>query len=835
MNKKTHKTELLAPAGNRAAFLSAMQAGADAVYLGGEKFGARAYADNFSQEELIRTIREAHILGKRVYLTVNILMRENELPDLLEYMRPVCAAGLDGVIVQDLGAICLLSENFPDLELHASTQLSVTAPESVRFLKRLGVCRVVPARELSLKEIKDIKAENIEVETFVHGAMCYSYSGRCLMSSFLGGRSGNRGRCAGPCRLPYTVLDGGRKPMGKDAAVRGDYYPISMRDMCALELLPQLMDAGIDSFKIEGRMKKPEYAAGVTAIYRKYIDRCEKWNREGRRSAWKIDPEDMDLLKALYLRTELCSGYYDERNGRDMVTIRKPGYTGTDEALLEKIRLRFPSELPRLPVFGQVYLHVGESARLILSASTDEGEQQAEAEGLRVEEAQKRPMSEEEITKRIRKTGESPFRFEALSADMSDSVFMPVGQLNALRRKALDELEEKALTAYNERNRAESRRKKEQAISSAGRDDADLSFYKGNFRKSHIPEPESTPFSSNEKTEESPSVIALVSDVQQLQAVVSAGVSQIILEYDTDFSQNQIEKIGETSCIYLALPYIFRTEDRSRILEQIGLLRDGKPLFRGALVRTLEELELMRPFREQTGGIFEILADASIYQWNRRSGALVHPYADRFVAPLELAGKEINSLTGAEPGIRERFIFPVYGKIPLMVSANCVRKTEGCCARLRPLQQKNDLYDRINCDDCVRPESGVREQARRGHNNGRFWYLKDRMKKEFPVRIVCSACHNILYNAEPLSLHRYLQNPVISQAGSVLLSFTDETAQETKEILGYFGRLMKQNMSMPSGQHPEKRSGRSGSEKTSRDEGRPFDNFTTGHYRHGAI
>ena len=267
-----NKVELLAPAGSYEAFAAALNAGADAVYMGGTRFGARAYADNFSNEDLSRAIRTAHLHGKKVYLTVNTLTRQEEMPELTDFVRGLYEKeALDGVIVQDTGVLISLSEACPGLLLHASTQMSVTTREGVLFLKRLGVSRIVPARELSLKEIRLLKQEDIEIEAFIHGAMCYCYSGRCLMSSFLGGRSGNRGRCAGPCRLPYDVLG----PDGREAlrGKRGECYPISMRDLCVLEILPELIDAGIDSFKIEGRMKKPEYAAGVTAVYRRYIDR----------------------------------------------------------------------------------------------------------------------------------------------------------------------------------------------------------------------------------------------------------------------------------------------------------------------------------------------------------------------------------------------------------------------------------------------------------------------------------------------------------------------------------------------------------------------------------
>lgn len=263
MSMRNKKVELLAPAGNAEAFYGAVHAGADAIYLGGNRFGARAYAENFSEDELVDCIRYAHLLGRKVYLTVNTLVKESEFSELYEYLMPYYRAGLDGVIIQDMGVFAFIRDAFPQMELHGSTQMTITGEYGAEFLKKQGACRVVPARELSLEEIRRIKeVTGMEIECFIHGAMCYCYSGQCLFSSILGGRSGNRGRCAQPCRLPYTV--GGN---------RRECYPLSLKDMCTIENIPELIDAGIDSFKIEGRMKKPEYAAGVTAVYRKYIDK----------------------------------------------------------------------------------------------------------------------------------------------------------------------------------------------------------------------------------------------------------------------------------------------------------------------------------------------------------------------------------------------------------------------------------------------------------------------------------------------------------------------------------------------------------------------------------
>jgi len=269
------KVELLSPAGSYEGLVGAIRAGADAIYLGGARFSARAYAINFDKESLLKGLDLAHLFKRRVYLTLNTLIKEKELYDLYYYLKPLYEAGLDAVIVQDFGIIKWLKENFPAMPIHASTQMNVTHTYGAEFLRKNGITRIIPARELSLAELKQIRKDvDIELETFIHGAMCYSYSGRCLFSSVFGGRSGNRGRCAQPCRLPYA-RDGVRHPenhsnfpYAKKTAAK-TFYPFSLKDMCTIDILPDLIEAGISTFKIEGRMKRPEYTAGVTSIYRK--------------------------------------------------------------------------------------------------------------------------------------------------------------------------------------------------------------------------------------------------------------------------------------------------------------------------------------------------------------------------------------------------------------------------------------------------------------------------------------------------------------------------------------------------------------------------------------
>ena len=423
------KVELLAPAGNFACFRAAINAGADAVYLGGEKFGARAYAGNFSPEEIVDALRIAHIFGRKIYLTVNTLVKESEFHELIPYIRPFYEAGLDGVIVQDLGVLKSLGENFPGLELHASTQMTVTGVYGAEYLKNLGVCRVVPARELSLEEIRDIKSRTgLEIECFIHGAMCYAYSGQCLFSSILGGRSGNRGRCAGPCRLPYTDKRG------------NTVYPLSLKDMYTLSILPELIESGIDSFKIEGRMKSPEYVAGVTAMYRKYIDLYTKNPNQ----SYKVSGSDEKWLKELYIRSDICSGYYHKHNDKTMVTLKEPGYSGSSQSVIDDIRKKYISQNILLPIRGHVRVRAGEPAVLTFSC----GQISVTATGEIAGQAMNRPLDKTEISKRVNKLGDTCFRLTDLTVDTDNVSFMPVKALNEFRRLACSMLESELIDSH---------------------------------------------------------------------------------------------------------------------------------------------------------------------------------------------------------------------------------------------------------------------------------------------------------------------------------------------------------------------------------------------------
>ena len=419
---KKQEIELLSPAGSYEGFEAAIGAGADAVYVGGPDFGARAYAQNFTQEELIRAIRTAHIHGRKLYLTVNTLLKNREIKEkLFDSLKPLYEAGLDAVIVQDLGVFQFIRRNFPDMHIHASTQMAVTGPEGMKFLEEQGAARVVAARELSLEELAAMhKKSSIEIEAFVHGALCYSLSGQCLMSSILGGRSGNRGRCAQPCRLPYQVRKGEDKKFPKTE----DLCPLSLKDICTLDILPEIVEAGVMSLKIEGRMKQPGYTAGVTGMYRKYLDILLE-NRQN----YQVTDKDRKYLLDIFNRGGSCTGYYKQHNGPSMMAFSNEKKTGGVSGELTKCKEK---------ITGSLMLYPESPAILQVSC----GDRQVVVSDGEVQFAKEHPMSEERIRKQMEKLGNTEFEWESLDIQMDGNIFVPVKLLNELRRNALAALGE---------------------------------------------------------------------------------------------------------------------------------------------------------------------------------------------------------------------------------------------------------------------------------------------------------------------------------------------------------------------------------------------------------
>jgi len=331
------KIEILAPAGSYEGMKAAMNAGCDAVYIGGTSFGARAFANNLEEDTLLRAIDEAHIRDKKLYLTVNTLLKEKEVTEkLYSYLEKYYLQGLDAVIVQDVGVMHFIHEHFPNLPIHASTQMTLTMAQGANLLKDSGVTRIVTSRELSLGEIKNISENtDLEIETFVHGALCYCYSGQCLMSSIIGGRSGNRGRCAQPCRMPYQYYSNNKK-----VSCGQEKYLLSPKDINTIELIPDLVDSGIHSFKIEGRMKRLEYAAAVSYLYRKYTDLYLELGRAGYYEILSNHEfeHDMITLQDVYNRGGFSKGYGNTYHGKEMMSLYRPNHSGVYVGKVSKIK-----------------------------------------------------------------------------------------------------------------------------------------------------------------------------------------------------------------------------------------------------------------------------------------------------------------------------------------------------------------------------------------------------------------------------------------------------------------------------------------------------------------
>ena len=774
------KIEILAPAGSYAAFRAALNAGADAVYAGGARFGARAFAENFTEDELIQAIREAHFYGRKFYLTVNTLLKDREIADLYDYLAPFYKNGLDAVIVQDMGVVEYIRTYFPNLDIHASTQMTITGAFGAKFAESCGMTRVVPARELSLSEIRQIREQTgLEIECFVHGALCYCYSGQCLLSSLIGGRSGNRGQCAQPCRLPY-VFDA--------SSSRDPKYYLSPKDICTLEIIPDLVEAGIDSFKIEGRMKKPEYVAAVTAMYRKYADLYLRKGRKG----FHVAEEDRRMLLDLYNRGGFSEGYYHTHNGREMISLDRPNHAGVpalkvryqkgrklfatvltqlhpgdvlelaggkndhtmgtsasvgeeisflvskgisfpkgsvirrirNESLICNIRKDIIDSSLQLPADGAFILKVGEPA--VLQVCSRGVRYQAESEE-RVQSARNQPTGEERIRAQLMKTGGSEFCFRNIEITMDRNVFMPIQQINAIRRDALAGLKEKILAGYERDN---------------------------------VPPvpfcniPENSPETAGTNGAWTPVFSVSVDTMEQLNEVMSYIREEISSEKGLDIRRLYIDsallsdagqdlpdlltelKSGniETSVI---LPRIFRDQDgksSGRFTEQIKTLSADS-----VLIRSIEEFQCLK----EHGFDKKMILDHNLYVFNRYSRIFWQKQGVReFTAPAELNQSELTELDLSDCELE------FYGYTPVMVSAQCILKTSGKCRKA--------------------PET--------------HW-ITDRRGSRFPVRNYCTHCYNVVYNDRPLFLASEKDAVIALRPRMLRISFHIEDRKQVRGVL----------------------------------------------------
>ena len=710
--EKKNKPELLAPAGDYGCFLAALNAGADAVYLALSDFGARAYAKNFSRDELKEALEISHILKKKIYLTVNTLLKDKEFERLYDILEEPYRYGLAAVIVQDAGVMSYIHRNFPLLPIHVSTQAAVTSSDGCEIYKSLGVTRIVPARELSLNEIKKLADETqLEIECFIHGSMCYSYSGKCLLSSFIGGRSGNRGRCAGPCRLMY------------DGA-----YPLSLKDMCTIDMIGELAEAGISSFKIEGRMKSREYVYGVTSIYRKYIDRF--WN-EGRTD---VDASDRRDLISYYTRSGNCSGYYHVHNNRNMITPDSPAYE-TQSDVFEKKDIE---KLPAAPVFMECLMRKGEPVKIKASCRDIHVETVTDTV---CETATGKGLSADDVKDQLRKSGGTAFFVDDIKVDLEDGLFLPKSSLNAIRRLALDSLKEKIVSAYKR-------------------------------PLSPLTDEDHTACGQTYDANDYPEVNVYISDPEQLAEVLNSRADGIIIPL---YLLKKAAKILEKPCdkkLYICLPFIIREEGmdncREKITENIrSFIKDHD--VEGFYVSNTEGLSILckESFKKNiTGGIHIYVTNRESYRFFRNTGI------DKTTVPVELNRHELinREIKGEE--------LLIYGRIPVMISANCIYNTKNGCKK---------------------------------SEDGHVLNITDRKQADMFVRCICSECTNVLYNSEVLSIADEDELFDRIRPSSVRFSFTNETASETAGILNtYFEGRRKNGSSV-----------------------KPVDRYTKGHLNRG--
>lgn len=604
----------------------------------------------------------------------------------------------------------------------------------------------------------------------------------------LGGRSGNRGKCAQPCRLPYDIC------MDHKALRNDTQYPMSLKDLCAIQHIPELIRAGIDSFKIEGRMKKPEYAAGVTAVYRKVIDAYyESGCKQGNGA---VDAEDMHVLRSLYIRSEVQDGYYFRHNGREMITHAAPGYNGSDEEILQKIRSRYLLQEPKLPLRMYARFYEGKPASLTVCS----GDVWTDVSGDIVTKALKRPVSRENIIDGLSAVGETNFRLEELTADVQDGIFYPLKGIKDLRRQAVEQLvrlmEEKNCPGLEKRK--SSRTAEDDIVGAA----ENMPFTEGTPFTEGAPFEKGGDYAKEGISAKAAGYRVLLTKKEQLLAFLETGMhaARIYLDADmcagSDEWKRLLERIGKEhghTEVFLVLPHVIRDRDEAFLEGIFHVLPNAD----GCMVRNMEGYAWLR----ERGYSGPVCGDAGVYVWNRENVRFWENKLSGLCIPYELSAGEQKSLSGSSG--RAFWEQMIYGYLPMMVTANCLAGTGGACSKKG---QTGDQTRHAGGFGGRLPESEKRQFA-----------LRDRYQKEFPVYINCRHCYNVIYNSVPLSLHEKVVSyagRVTSQTGETVfrLDFTIETPEEVKKTLRFFERLAN-------------------GEKTDL---LPYASYTTGHEKKGA-
>ncbi|MBQ7052157.1 MAG: U32 family peptidase [Clostridia bacterium] len=757
--------ELLSPAGNRDALVAAISCGADAVYLGYTAFGARSYAGNFDAQQLRDAIDYAHERGKKVYVTVNTLIKQCETDDLCDVLELLSNTGADAAIVQDMGVVCLAQERFPELTLHASTQMTIHNAQGARLMKRMGLTRVVPARECPLSELRLMADEGVEIEAFAHGALCVAVSGQCLFSSMIGGRSGNRGRCAQPCRLPYQ-LDGGESG-----------YLLSTRDLMLIDRIPEMRDAGVYSFKLEGRMKRPEYVGVITRAYREAIDAAQA------HIPYHPDPATIQSLKQIFNRGGFTEGYVMEKSNAALMSWERPNHWGihigkitsakgqlarvflhenlndgdglqirgreeldltysgnhtpqgseatvrvpngkfkpgdavyrlTDAVQMAEIRRIMENEQIQIPLFAELYAMPNELPRLKLS-DCDGHTIVVEGEQI-VPEAQQRALDHDAAMKQLSKTGGTPYVLQSLEMQSSHA-FMTAGMLNALRRDALTAMQRARIT-----------KQKNHAVSNVY--------------------PVSFPAQQR-------LLIAQSERLSDAEALLKAGADVFYWEpqnYASAYLDSQIADAPDLKPV-LVLPAFMRTAELDEVYRFVCR---HAARFSGIAANNAGQLEKEWPVNVFGGqGLNVMNAESAKFY--------IALGVKRLTASCELSFKELKELTACGGN----YELEVYGRTVLMLLNHCPRRTASGC-------EKQDAA----CDACA-------------SNGGYPDVYTDRKGYRFPARRtkMPHGCVLRLYNSLPTDMAKFAGR--LHASGFTLrVSFTDESLTRQTAIVASYRNVL---------------------------------------------
>ncbi len=612
------KIELLAPAGNFECLVAAVQSGADAVYLSGKAFGARSYADNFDGDTLEKSVDYCHLRGVKVYVTVNTLVSDSEMQELSEYLVFLNNIGADAIIVQDMGVLQLAKQIVPELPIHASTQMTIHNADGVKALENYGVNRVVLARELSLENIRAIsKNTRAELEVFAHGALCMCYSGQCLMSSIIGSRSGNRGKCAQPCRLPYSINNDKIKK-----------FYMSLKDLSSIEHISELIEIGVSSLKIEGRMKGPAYVAAVVGVYRKYID-----------NPHPLEKADAELLDRIFNRGGVTDGYLTGKTGREMFAFDKPDnpYHKGSDSLEQELLNRIKTENRKLQLECKVEIRLGQKPKIIVGSDGVEVNYEAD---FFAESAQKLPLTEETVKTQLSKTGGTPFEFSKIDVSLDENVFVSAGALNNMRRAALEQFEKKYIQRF----------KRQKGGTALELSDSE-NLCNGGF-------------------------VCEVTTIEQFEAIKERDFTYFYVPLHI-IEKNRACFDAVKEKVVVVLPAIITENCSLNIKQRVeNFLKDGFYAVQASNISSLREFDGYRTF----GGFRLNIFNSRALDFYKNCGLEMAELSP------ELNVKQMQKIKKCIP-----VQTMVYGRLPLMVTENCVIRNNSKC----PCNGPNTITDRM--------------------------------------------------------------------------------------------------------------------------------------------